>query len=132
VNPATGSPTTVLILDDDVAFVFWLGEIFTESGYQAFPALHSRQAVSLAKKLARQVDVLVVNPKLRGAQHTLEVLAAAQPNLRVLLIHDRSSGAPPADSKHPVLERPAAWESISKPEWMIRVRKALMRAAAGQ
>ncbi|HTW63683.1 MAG TPA: hypothetical protein VME17_03665 [Bryobacteraceae bacterium] len=130
-NFETGSPT-VLILDDDVAFILWLGELFTESGYRPFPALNSRQAVSLAKKLAGPVDILLVNPSLPGTRRVIDFLAAAQPNLRVLLIHDPSTPGAAADSAYPTVERPLAGERVSKAEWMIKIRKMLMRSAAGQ
>jgi hypothetical protein len=29
---------TVLIVDEDLGFVFWLGRLLTETGYQAWPA----------------------------------------------------------------------------------------------
>ncbi len=57
---------TVLIVDDDLAFLWWLGEVFAEAGYQAAPALDCRQALVLLKQLDLDLDLLVVNPKLAG------------------------------------------------------------------
>jgi DNA-binding NtrC family response regulator len=129
VNAGVGCPTA-LIVDNDVAFVLWLGEIITENGYQAIPALHCRQALSLVKKLALRVDVLVVNPELRDAARAMKVLASKQPSLRVVLIHDPSAPSPVPNSTHPTLNRPAAWEPISKPEWAAKIRKLLLRPSA--
>ena len=127
----TGSPTA-LIVDDDVAFILWLGEMFNESGYRAFPALHCQEALTLAKKFALRVDVLVVNPALPGAKRAMRVLAGAQPSLRVLLIRDGSKSGPVEESTHPTLERPSAWEPISRPQWVIKIRRLLMRASAAK
>jgi CheY-like chemotaxis protein len=127
VNAGTGSPTA-LIVDDDVGFILWLGEMLTETGYQAIPALHCRQALTLVKKLALRVDVLVVNPKLRGAVQAVKALERAHPRLRVVVIRDPSAPpGEPLDKNHPALERPSAWEPISRPQWIVKIRKVLLR-----
>jgi hypothetical protein len=127
VSDEAGSPTA-LIVDDDVGFILWLGEMITESGYQAVPALECRQAMTLVKKLALRVDVLVVNPKLPGAARAVKALESGHPRLRVVLIHDASEpGGPQWDSKHAILERPSAWEPVSRPQWVTKVRKVLLR-----
>jgi hypothetical protein len=129
VNAGTGSPTA-LIVDDDLGFLLWLGEMLTESGYQAVPALQCRQALTLVKKLALPIDLLVLNPELRGAKRTIDVLAAEHPRLRVVLIRDPSTPCPGLDSNHATLERPSAWEPISRPQWVTKIRKVLLRSSA--
>jgi DNA-binding NtrC family response regulator len=129
VNAGTGSPTA-LIVDDDVGFILWLGEMLTESGYQTVPALQCRQALTLVKKLALRIDVLVVNPELRGAARAMKVLASEHPRLRVVLIRDSCSPGTVLDSNHATLERPSAWEPISRPQWITKIRKALLRPSA--
>lgn len=128
-NAGSGSPTA-LIVDDDVGFLLWLGEMLTASGYQAVPALHWRQASSLLKKLDLRVDVLVVNPKLRGAVRAIKALETEHPRLRVVLIRDPSAPGPMLDSNHTTLERPSAWEPISRPEWVTKIRKIVLRPSA--
>jgi CheY-like chemotaxis protein len=127
VNAGTGSPIA-LIVDDDVAFILWLGEMFAETGYRAVPALHCRQALALVKKLAVRIDVLVVNPDLRGAARVIKMLSSEQPNLRVVLIRNPSNPVP--DGNHPALERPAPWEPISRPQWVTKIRKLLLGPSA--
>jgi DNA-binding NtrC family response regulator len=126
VNAGTGFPTA-LIVDDDVAFILWLGEMVTESGYQAIPALHCRQALDLVKRLALRIDVLVVNPQLRGASRAMKVLETEHPRLRVVLIRDPAKSDSVPDSTRATLERPAAWEPISRPQWVTKIRKVLLR-----
>ncbi len=125
-----GCPTA-LIVDDDVGFILWLGEMLTESGYQAIPALHCRQALTLVKKLALRVDVLVVNPELSGATQAMKTLSSGHPRLRVVLIRDPSAPPGPVlDPNHATLERPSAWEPISRPQWVTKIRKVLLRPSA--
>jgi hypothetical protein len=126
VSDEAGSPTA-LIVDDDVGFILWLGEMITASGYQAVPALECRQAMTLVKKLALRVDVLVVNPKLPGAARAVKALESGHPRLRVVLIQDPSETGPKPDSKRAILERPSAWEPVSRPQWVAKVRKVLLR-----
>ena len=128
-NDGTGSPTA-LIVDDDVGFVLWLGEMLNESGYQTVPALQCRQAVTMVKQLSLRIDVLVMNPKLRGAARAMKTLETEHPRLRVVLIRDPSSPDPVTESDHPTLERPSAWEPISRPQWVTKIRKVLLRPSA--
>jgi ActR/RegA family two-component response regulator len=126
------APPAALIVDDDVAFLLWLGEMFAENGYQSYPALTFRQALALTKKLALEIDVLVANPKLRGAARAMEKLSSERPNLRVVLIGDPAAqdDAEAPSSIHPTLSRPSAWEPIVREQWIAQIRKVLMRAAA--
>jgi hypothetical protein len=131
-----------LIVDHDLGFVMWLGEVFAELGCQAVPALHCRQALVLAKDLTRPITTLVMNPDLPGAARAVKALLAANPAMRVVLI--RSSAANPdtnggnGGTRNPavaspkaiparsILEKPAPWETISRPEWVAKVRTLLV------
>ena len=128
-SEGTGSPTA-LIVDDDVAFILWLGEMFAESGYQTVPALRCREALTLVKKLALRIDVLVVNPELRGAARAMKVLESEHPRLRVVFIRDPSTPGSVPHSTHATLERPSSWEPISRPQWITKIRKILLRPSA--
>jgi CheY-like chemotaxis protein len=51
----------VLIVDEDLGLLYWLGKILAESGYQALPASDNRQAVLLVEQLGVKVDLVIVN-----------------------------------------------------------------------
>ena len=130
----------VLIIDQDLGFLMWLGELFTELGCQTVPALHCRHAIELAQRLELPISTLVVNPDLPGAAKTIKTLVASNPNARVVLIRDagadpKSSGPrAPSQANAPtlvrqlILERPAPGEPISRQAWLARVRKVLLQA----
>lgn len=124
------APTTVWIVDDDLGFVWWLGEIFTEAGCRALPALSCEQAVSLMKQLDVGIDLLVLNPQLPGVIRMLQMLRGADANFKVVAI----GKIPPvlATAIHPQanLERPSSSDSISRLEWLTKVRKLLKVVAA--
>jgi hypothetical protein len=126
------SGSFVLLVDHDLGFLMWLGEVFNELGWQAFPALQCRQALALAKRSDFPLTALVINPGLPGAARAVKGLAAAYPGLRVVLIVDSAaelaaanrlrSWSKQAGSK---LERPQPWEPISRPDWVAKVQRAL-------
>ncbi len=123
----------------------WLGELFTDLGCQAVPALHCRQAESLAKRLDLPITILVVNPKLPSAARTVKALVAANPDVRVVLIVDPAdepdtgngngrahNGALLNPKRIPArsrLERPSPIDPISRPDWVAKVQKILCAAA---
>lgn len=132
-NPRPGS-VLALIVDHDLGFVMWLGEIFSELGCQAVPALHCRQALALTERFALPITILLVNPELRGAERMIHMLVAANPGVRLILIRDGSadqagddaSGADQIDVQNrQTLERPLPGDPISRPEWVAKIRKLL-------
>jgi len=113
----------------------WLGEVFTELECQAVPALNCRQALVLARRWDLPVRTLVLNPELRGARRLVQVLTAANPGMRVVLICDPGLHYADADRAgisqragipaRGILERPAPSDSISREEWVVKVRRML-------
>jgi hypothetical protein len=134
---ASSGPALALIIDHDLGFLMWLGEVFTELGCQAVPALHCRQALALATQLELPITTVVVNPELPGAARMVKALVAANPGVRVVLI--RNSAADTNGDSRPgrvtldpngikarsTLERPSPSEPISRPEWLAKIRKML-------
>src|SRR5579862_1947430 len=58
---------TVLILDDDLRFGFWLGHLLDAATvYSALPARSVPDATLLVRQLNLKVDVLVINLALTG------------------------------------------------------------------
>jgi hypothetical protein len=139
VTPKSGS-ALVLIIDQDLGFLMWLGELFTELGCQTVPALHCRHAIELAQRLELPISTLVVNPDLPAAAKTIKTLVASNPEARVVLIRDAGAAPKSTVARAPskataptigpqlILERPAPGEPISRQAWLARVRKVLLQA----
>ena len=122
----------ILILDCDLGFMMWLGQVFAELGYQTIPALTCRQALVLVRRFDLPVATLVLNWELRGARRLVKILAAENPGLQIITIRDSAARRNGQQQAAPncmwivsSLERPAPGESISCGEWAVRVRKAL-------
>lgn len=118
----------------------WLGEVITELGYQAVPALRCRRGLELVNSFALPVTALIINPELPGAGRTMKMLADANPGLRVVTISERSAHvfAASADAttadpgktrRGAVLERPSPCQHISRKDWVEKVRRTLAVAS---
>ena len=130
---ASSGSRVALIVDDDVAFLMWLGELFAELGCQVVPALYCRQALALATRFQLPVGILIVNPNLRGATRMIQALVAENPGALVVLICDSApldKGTHPTPDRQGIrtrftLQRPLPGEPISHAEWIARIRKML-------
>ena len=110
----------VLVVDDDLGFVWWLGEIFFRAGYQVVPALSCREAISLLKELELRGDLVLVNPELLGVSRMLRLLNRANPQMRMIFIRYHDYRRPP-----PCWKRRSRWNSIWRLDWLEKVSKLL-------
>jgi hypothetical protein len=125
VNKPSGGPIA-LIVDDDLGFVWWLGERFHEAGYWPVPALSPKQAGLLVKELDLKITVLVVNPGLRGVRRFMKTLSETHsPLVKVIIILDPSVPTPAAVRAHAIVERPSGLEPASRHEWLRKLRRIL-------
>ena len=112
----------VLIVDEDLGFVWWLGQIFSQAGCQVVPALSSAQTDSLARDLNLKVDVIVVNPELEGVSEVIGALSTAR-HPKIVAIRNHNSSARGAVQADATLERPSGWGPVSEQEWLGCVRR---------
>jgi hypothetical protein len=112
----------VLIVDEDLGFVWWLGQIFSKAGCQVVPTLNSEQTVSITQDLNLKADVVVVNPELAGISEMILALSSARPP-KIVAIRNHNSSVPNALHADAALERPSGWGSVSEKEWLGCVRR---------
>jgi DNA-binding NtrC family response regulator len=128
VSQHTAGPT-VLIVDDDLGFVWWLGEMFNEAGFRPVPALSARQAISFVEDANLKVVVAVVNPELRGVRKLIKTLRQTESRLvKIILIRDPTVSTTVVIRAHATLERPADCEPPSRHEWLRKLRRILNEA----
>jgi DNA-binding NtrC family response regulator len=118
-----GAPT-ILIADEDMGFLWWLGELFNELGYRSLPALSCEQALSLLNQSARQVDLLLVSPRLKGASELVATLSRARP-LKVVLIQGPEEHQIPGVQAVASIEPPSGWAPVSRQEWRQKLLRLL-------
>lgn len=131
---AVQAPTTltVLIIDDDLGFVCWLGDIFAEAGCRALPALSCGEAVVLTKRLGVEPDLIILNPRLDGAANMLQNYIQTKRNFTIVTIGPPSNTLGASIQLHAILERPSPNEPIVRAEWLDMLRKLLRQAEAAR
>jgi hypothetical protein len=75
---------TVLIVDRELGFVFWLGQALDRAGYQALPAKSCEDAAELLKQLNVEIHLLIVGHSLEGAGAFADSLRRSQGHLKVI------------------------------------------------
>ena len=77
----------VLIVDNHLGFIFWLGEVLIGADYQPWPACTVSDAVTVAGgKDTVPLDLLIVNPSLPGVSHLISRFRRRQPQLKVMAL----------------------------------------------
>jgi DNA-binding response OmpR family regulator len=123
VSPSPAVPA-VLIVDEDVGFVWWLGEIFHDLGCRAVPALSCQDAISIAKTANLAPDLIIVNPVLPGVAGMIKALRRGH-SAKIVAIQERRASRGIDPEAHAVLERPMAGEPIRRSHW-IRIVRGLL------
>jgi len=118
---------SILIVDEDIGFLWWLGELFNDSGYRSIPALSCTEALERLDMLTEAVDLLVVNPSLPGVAVLLETLTRIRMPKIVLILDAGGSDPIPGISADATLERPSGRPPVSYAEWRQKVQKILTK-----
>ncbi len=112
----------MLIVDEDLGFVWWLSEMFSAAGCQVVPALSPSEIVSVTRELGLTIDMLVVNPDLAGISETIQALSQSR-SPRIVSIREHNSPRDSAVDAHATLERPSGSGQVSRDEWQACVKK---------
>lgn len=117
-------PAIILIIDDELGFVAWLGVTLAANGYATLPATSLSAAKQLLEELNAIPDLVVVNLELGGMIELIETLRRANLVLKVIAIEDTTPPARPieVDGMH----------SRSEADWLLTVERVLdLRNASG-
>ena len=116
---------TVFIIDRDLGFVFWLGQVLLAAGYEVIPAKGTSEATALIGELQPQVDLLIVNPSLAGAASLVAVLRRSRADLKVLLLTgDTERRIPFPDA---ILQKPLHADHFASSVWLQCVEQLIAR-----
>jgi hypothetical protein len=74
----------ILLMDPDIGFTFWLGELLDRAGFEAFPAKDIPDAEQLLKRLPVTVELVILDCTLRGAEGFISGLRQEQQNLKTI------------------------------------------------
>jgi len=125
VNEATPGGPMVLVADEDVGFIWWLGELFAEFGYRSIPALGCRQALSLFRRSDSEVHIALINPRLRGGARLISILRHLGVS-KIVLIQEPGHHRL-VDGVLASIETPTGLGPISRMEWRQKLQRLLMQ-----
>ena len=74
---------TILILDNDLGFAFWLGQILSAPHCTALPAFNVAEASELINHFDLKIDFLIMNPAVPGAEEFTRALRKEHTQMRV-------------------------------------------------
>ena len=119
----------ILIVDRDLGFVFWLGQILDAAGYVAIPAKGIAEATEIVSLLRLQVDVLIASLGERGVTEFADRLRSDLPGLSVIDLHGDGELEPDRHSESGRRSAPRRDEE-AKAYWLEAIRNAGSSLAA--
>ena len=117
---------TVLVADEDIAFVFWLATVLAEAGYQVVPATNCQDVLSRIKDLKGKVDVIILNPALKGSSELPRMLEKSERPLRIVLTQEPGMSLSDTFCSYPTLEKPSPLASHQR--WSHELHKTLNKS----
>jgi DNA-binding response OmpR family regulator len=116
---------TVLVVDSDVGFVFWLGQGLDQNRYAVLPAASIPNARTLLDELAITVDLVVVNPALPDAADFVGTLRGCNPLLKVVLVSDAAAEPAQIPSFELQCQKPKIIDDSAQQDLIAKIRKVL-------
>ena len=111
----------ILIVDNDLGFIFWLGVALIEAGYRAWPACSTSEAISVVgRKSLGRLHLLIVNASLPGVSKLIARLRRLQPRLNVMALGPQCKTLPGVNSFRPT---PGLIDDAGKQEWLRAVKE---------
>jgi len=118
---------TILIIDDDLGFVFWLGRVLAHGGYEVLPAKGFSDASTLLSDLNAEVDLLIVNPSLPGAADFVNALRRSRPNAKIVFALDDDQPAGQIQNADIIARKLLPEDAAAATLWLRVVEQALGR-----
>jgi DNA-binding response OmpR family regulator len=112
----------ILIVENDLGFIFWLGGALMAADYQPWPACGVSEANALAGKTA--IDLLIVNPSLPGVSKLIAVLRRSQAKLKVIALG--AEGEIKLSGIDAWRCKPGPAEKSAKQEWLKAVKNVFI------
>lgn len=109
---------TILLIDQNLAFVFGLGHALDSAKYIAVPAKSVPDAALLVLQLDLKVDVLVINLGLRGVPDFISTMRRSQRELKVIGIVDDRDAVGDTEGVDEIHSKPEFFSENVKQEWL--------------
>lgn len=118
---------TVLIVDGDLGFAFWLGHLLDAAGYLAMPAKSVSDAAKLVVQLNLAVDALVINLAVPGSVDFIATSQRSNSDLRVVGVLNDSVEVANVPRVHAIHFKGTVLDEQAKADWLHCVQGVLVR-----
>ncbi len=106
---------TVLIVDQDLGFVFWLGRALDAVGFNALPAKNVADAQRLVEELDVRADVLIADFSTEDIEALVRLLCDRNPMLRIISTTPGTAGR---ENVHLNMEKPEVPDEEAQRAWI--------------
>jgi hypothetical protein len=132
IESATKPVSTILLVDSDLGFIFWLGRALDGVGFEALPAKSTWDAMTLIDDYHLAVDVLIIDPSLPGASRLITYLRHSRKPVHVIAAtadpEGLRHGFPEVDA---VRRHPHDFDDESRGDWVRLIQSMLGRRTTG-
>jgi DNA-binding response OmpR family regulator len=87
-----GSRKVILIVDNDLGFLVWLGLALAKHGFVSIPACGAQSAHQAVEALDLTIDLIILNFEIPGIMELIHKLKREAPKLKLIAIEDTSTG----------------------------------------
>ena len=116
---------TILLVDNDLGFAFWLGHALDQAGYEALPARTIPDVAKLLEELNVAIDLLLINAALHGASSFIADLRRAQTSFKVIAIYDEPRPSQLFTGADAVYHKTSAVDESTRLKWVEAVENVL-------
>lgn len=120
----------MLIVEDDLGFVFWLGNLLDGEGYAALPAKNVADAAQLIAQLDLIVDLLIINLDVARANEFIAGMHSRNDRCKVIgMLQDpmQNPYIPGVSAIAPY--RPENLDASARAEWLQCIKQVLTNTA---
>jgi len=121
---------TVVIIDNDLGFVFWLGHLLDQHEYVALPARSVPDAALLILQLDLQLDLLIINPDLMGGLDFISAVRRPNRDVRVIAVIDDPEKPLAIHGLDGVVPKAKVLDEATQAEWIDCVQQVLAPRSA--
>lgn len=117
--------TAILIVDNDLGFVFWLGHLLDAEGFSAYPARTVPDAALLILQFDLSPDLLVINPELPSAQELISSLHRLNGRICVIAVGNSSANLEHFPGIHKYIPKAPQFDNSAGETWIHLIHEAL-------
>jgi DNA-binding NtrC family response regulator len=114
----------ILIVENDLGFLFWLGAALVGGDYQPWPACGVSEAKALLDQIRIPIDLLIVDSSLPGVSKLITLLRRSQARLKVIAVG--AEGGIELPGVNAWRQKPETGEESAKQEWLEAVRNIVI------